>query len=209
MPRLILTRHGQTDYNAQRRYQGQIDIPLNETGLAQARFLNKRLAQIHFDAVYTSDLQRATQTARIALEGHSYTEAPRPMRLLREISGGEFEGLTWEEITRRFPEESAEWQADRASIPPPGGESLEEVAHRIDLAMAQILEEVPSPDATILLVLHGGLISVALCRMMGMSLDRLWQWRVDTCSVTILDLYPKGAILALFNDVAHIEEVQG
>lgn len=207
MPRLILTRHGQTDYNAQHRYQGQIDIPLNETGLAQARFLNKRLAKLHFDAVYCSNLKRAALTAQIALEGHPYGQTPRPMRLLREISGGEFEGLTWDEITRRFPEESAEWQTDRTSIAPPGGENLEDVAHRIDLAMAQILEEVPSPDATILLVLHGGIISVALCRMMGMSLDRLWQWRVDTCSVTILDLYPKGAILALFNDVAHIKEL--
>jgi alpha-ribazole phosphatase len=206
MPRLILVRHGLTDYNAQHRYQGQIDIPLNETGLAQAHFLNKRLANTHFDAVYSSDLQRAIKTAQIVLEGHPYGQDPRPIPLLREISGGDFEGLTWSEITETFAEESAEWQADRANVAPPGGENLLEVVSRIDRGMAQVVEEVPSQDATILLVLHGGIISVMLCHLMGMDLDRLWQWRVDTCSVSIVDLYPKGAILSLFNDVAHIEE---
>ncbi len=206
MARLILARHGLTDYNAQKRYQGRIDIPLNKTGLAQAHFLNKRLAAVQLDAVYCSDLQRAAKTAEIALEGHSYGQPPRSVPLLREISGGQFEGLMWEEINTRFPEKATAWLADRANVAPPGGENLLQVARRIDQALAQIQEEVPSPEATILLVLHGGIISVMLCQLMGMALDRLWQWRVDTCSVTILDLYPKGAILSLFNDIAHIEE---
>src|SRR3954466_16346278 len=131
MPRLILARHGLTDYNAQRRYQGQVDIPLNETGLAQAHFLKKRLATIKFDAVYCSDLQRAAKTAEIALEGHPSGLTPRPEPLFREISGGVFEGLVWDDMITTFPEEAAAWQADRTNVAPPGGETLLEVTRRI------------------------------------------------------------------------------
>ena len=205
---MILARHGLTDYNAQRRYQGQVDIPLNETGLAQARYLNKRLAALKLDAAYCSDLERAATTARIALEGHPSGLTPHPVPLFREISGGKFEGLVWNEIITNYPEEAAAWEADRANVAPPGGETLRDVAGRINEGLAQVLKEAPTEAATILLVLHGGIISVMLCQMMGMDLDRLWQWRVDTCSVTILDLYPRGAILSLFNDIAHIESSQ-
>lgn len=204
--RLILTRHGLTDYNAQRRYQGRVDIPLNETGLAQARLLQKRLAAIHLDGAYTSDLQRAATTAQIALEGHPSGLTAKPEPLFREISGGKFEGMVWDDIIGTYPEEAAAWQADRINVAPPEGENLLEVTTRIAQALDKIVKEQTSEDASVLLVLHGGILSVMLCQMMGMSLDRLWQWRVDNCSLTILDIYPQGAILSLFNDITHIDE---
>ena len=205
MPRFILTRHGQTDFNAQQRYQGNLDIPLNSEGEAQARFLTARLAPIKLDAVYTSDLQRAIRTAELALENHPSGLIPRQLKLLREIHGGAFEGLQWEEFSSRYPEDAVRWRADRTHTRPPGGENLLDAAERIDLALKKILEEVPDPDATILLVLHGGIISLLLCQVMRMELERLWQWRIDNCSVSILDLYETGGILSLFNDIAHIK----
>jgi broad specificity phosphatase PhoE len=206
MPRFILTRHGQTDFNAQQKYQGNMDIPLNAQGEAQARFLTPRLASIKLDAVYSSDLQRAVKTAEIALENHPSGLQPRQLELLREINGGAFEGLGWAEFSARYPEESLLWREDRTHVRPPGGgENLLDAAERLDQALKQILAEVPDPDATILLVLHGGIISLLLCKVMGMELERLWQWRIDNCSITILDLYEKGGILSLFNDIAHIK----
>ena len=205
MPKLILCRHGETVYNAQKRYQGKVDIELNERGLAQAEALRERIAPIRLDGVYCSDLKRTVRTAEIVLSTHSSGLTAQPTPLLREIDGGEFEGLTWDEITARFPQEVAAWQQDRTNNPAPGGENLLQVQKRLDTILAQILETYPAEDQTVLLVVHGGVISTLLCHMMGMNLNRLWQWRVDNCSVTIVDTYKDGPILSLFNDLSHFK----
>ena len=205
MPKLILCRHGETIYNLQKRYQGHIDIPLSETGLSQAEELRERLASVHFDAVYTSDLQRAINTAKIVLHGHPTSLTIQSTPLLREIDGGDFEGLTWDEIKEHFPQAWELWQADRASNAPPNGENLYQVEARLEKALAEIVEAHPKEEDTILLVVHGGVVCMILSHLFGMDLNHLWQWRVDNCSVTILDLYQQGAILSLFNDTAHIQ----
>ncbi|HEX2909452.1 MAG TPA: histidine phosphatase family protein [Chloroflexia bacterium] len=206
MPKLILTRHGLTDFNAERRYQGQSDIPLNTVGLAQAADLGRRLASMKLDAAYCSDLQRAARTAAIALQAHPSGLQATPTPLLREVNGGEFEGLIWEEIIEKYPQQSHEWRANRAEIAPPGGENLTQVQARLNKALAEIIENHPGEDQNILLVVHGGVIGTLLCHFMGMDLNRIWQWRTDTCSITIVDIYKEGAILSLFNDTAHVEK---
>ncbi len=205
MPKLILVRHGQTDYNFQRRYQGQTDNPLNETGLGQAEAVRRHLATFKFDAAYASNLIRAQRTAEIILQDHPSGLTPTPLPLLREASGGQFEGLTWEEITAHFPEEAALWQANKIWHSPPGGETMTELVERVRQALDQIVTEQPGEDRNVLVVAHGGIFGILLCYLMGMDLNRIWQWRIDTCSVTILDLYKEGAILSLFNDTAHLD----
>ncbi len=205
MPRLILARHGQTAYNAARRYQGQTDIPLNDTGLRQAQALRRRLVTFKIDAAYTSDLQRASLTASIALEGHSSGLQPILLPALREVNGGRFEGLTWEDIHLKYPEVAKAWRADRTSVPPPDGEPLEMVAERVRQVLSMVLEQHPEENCNVLLVLHGGIIGVMLCHLLGMELKRIWQWRTDTCAISILDLYQEGAIVALYNDTSHME----
>ncbi len=205
MPKFILCRHGETTYNLEKRYQGKIDIPLNEAGQAQAEALRRRLEPVRFDAVYTSDLQRAVQTAQIVLSSHPSGLQPVTTPLLREIDGGLFEGLSWEEINSRFPEDVAHWQQDRTNNAPPEGENLSQVRGRLEAALSQILAAYPGEDQTVLLVVHGGIIGLLLCHLMGMDLNFLWKWRIDNCSVTILDLYKEGAILSLFNDNQHVK----
>ena len=124
---------------------------------------------------------------------------------LREIDGGEFEGLAWDEILARFPQEVVLWQQDRTNNAAPGGENLLQVQARLETALSQILEAHPGEEQTVLLVVHGGVISTLLCHLMGMNLNHLWQWRVDNCSVTIVDMYKEGAILSLFNDLSHFK----
>lgn len=206
MPRFILTRHGQTDFNVQHKYQGSMDTHLNETGEAQARFLTPRLASIKLDAVYTSDSQRAVRTAEIAMENHPSGLKPTQLKLLREIHGGAFEGLSGHEFEKIYPEETRQWRADRTHTRPPGGgENLLDVADRLNQVLKHVSQEVPDQDATILLVLHGGIFTVLLCQVMGMDFERIWQWRVDNCSISIIDMNDAGGILSLFNDVAHID----
>jgi alpha-ribazole phosphatase len=206
MPKLILVRHGQTVYNAERRYQGQSDIPLNETGLQQAALLASRLQKIRLTAAYSSDLIRASKTAEIALARHPSGLTPKISPLLREISGGGFEGLTWEEIVAKYPDLAHKWSDNRGWHTPPGGEPLADAQERINKAIAQIVEENPGEDSSVLIVAHGGIISVLICTMLGIDLNKLWQLRIDSCSLTILDLYDKGAILSLFNDTSHLDD---
>ncbi len=204
MLKLILVRHGQTDYNAQFRYQGQSDIPLNEVGLAQAEKLRMRLSDFQFDMAYCSDLQRARRTAEIILRDHSSGLEATSTPLLREVNGGGFEGLTWSEISDRYPEISRQWSEDRAAISPPDGESLNHAVERIIRFLEQFKTIPPSEERTVLIATHGGVIGVLLCYLMGMDLNRIWQWRTDTCSITIVSLYEKGAILSLYNDINHL-----
>ncbi len=153
MPRrLILLRHGRTEWNANRRYQGQLDPPLDEVGQAQAIEAAALVASMHPDVLVSSDLQRASQTAaKIA----SLTGLPlRVDARLRERHLGHWQGLTREEVAARFPEEFTDWQAGR-DVHRRGGESRPEVAAR---ALA-VLAELPG-TGLIVLVSHG---ATSLC----------------------------------------------
>lgn len=204
MPKLILVRHGQTDYNLQRRYQGTVDIPLNATGLAQAEALRPRMAKIRLDAAYCSDLTRTRQTAATILKGHPSELVAKPTPLIREIAGGLFEGLTYEQMSAQFPEDLPKWEADRYHYRAPQGENLQDVEIRIREFLDIVQKEQPGEDRNVLIVAHGGVVSSLMCIFTQMSLNNLWQWRVDTCSLTVADLYPKGPIISLFNDVSHL-----
>jgi broad specificity phosphatase PhoE len=204
MPKLIISRHGQTDYNAQGRWQGQIDIPLNQEGLRQARLLAKRLEHFQIDAAYTSTLSRAYVTADMILDGHPSGVQATRLANLQETNGGGFEGLTREQTMELYPEAVALMREDRLKYGPPGGETLVQVHNRVKLALAQILEEHPDKDKNVLLVAHGGITGVMLCHLMGMEIWRIMQWRIDNCSLTLVDFSHRGGILSLFNDTNHL-----
>jgi len=138
-------RHGETDWNLTRRLQGHSDRPLNETGREQARGLVAELADEELEAVYSSDLLRAQETARIAAEARGLNVTALPE--LRERHFGSWEGLTDEEIHERFPEEVADGVLG-------DGESRDELDRRILRALSRIADE--HPDATVLVVSHGG-----------------------------------------------------
>jgi uncharacterized phosphatase len=149
---ILLARHGETDWNLGRRVQGQSDTPLNETGRAQARTLAEELAGERIDAVYSSDLVRAHETARIVAEprGLGVTALPD----LREKNFGTWEGLTDDEILVRFP--------DARTGPWGDGEATEDVARRVVAALLRIAES--HPGGQVLVVSHGGPLRAALTR---------------------------------------------
>ena len=204
MPKLILVRHGLTDYNQARRYQGWVDIPLNEVGKAQARQLQTRLAGIKLDAAYCSDLTRTRQTAEIALLNHPSRLSAKPTSLLREISGGRFEGLTYQQMQEKFPTELKEWEAERYKVRAPEGENLQDVQVRLIEFLDIVQKEQPDEQSNILVVAHGGIVSSFMCHLLHTDFNKLWNWRVDTCSITVIDIYETGSILSLFNDISHI-----
>jgi broad specificity phosphatase PhoE len=207
MPKLILTRHGQTDYNVQGRWQGHIDIPLNREGLRQARALANRLTHFQIDAAYTSPLSRASVTADMLLEKHPSGVKAVRLDNLRETNGGAFEGLTRQQTIEKFPEVVEKMRIDRTETGPPGGETLSQVCERVKSVLARILEEHPEKEKNVLVVAHGGVMGVTLCHMMAMELGRIVQWRIDNCSLTLVDYSWRGGIMTLFNDTNHLLEL--
>lgn len=150
--RIVLLRHGRTEWNASRRYQGQEDPPLDEVGQAQAIEAAALVAAMRPNLLVTSDLQRAYQTAEklASLTGLQLRTDPR----LRERHLGHWQGLTREEVARRFPEEFAEWLAGQ-DVTRRGGESRAEVAERA----CALVSELPPVELTVL-VSHG---ATAMC----------------------------------------------
>jgi broad specificity phosphatase PhoE len=154
---LVLWRHGQTVFNAQRRFQGQTDVPLNETGLAQAAEAARYIAALEPDAIFSSDLGRAAQTAAALarLTGLSVKLDAD----LRERHGGAWEGLTDTEIREQYPEAHAAWM-------PPGGETATQVADRASAAMARIADSMPGGSLAVVAG-HGANLGMGMARLLG------------------------------------------
>jgi len=143
MTTILLARHGETDWNLEQRWQGQSDTPLNDTGRAQARALAAVLAEEPIDAVYSSDLVRAHETARLIAEPRGIDVTA--IRDLRERSFGSVEGMTTDEIQARYPGIELPWS---------DGESREAMAERVLGALERIADT--HPNAHVLVVSHGG-----------------------------------------------------
>jgi glucosyl-3-phosphoglycerate phosphatase len=175
----VLWRHGQTIWNAESRFQGQTDIPLDDTGEAQAALAASRLATLRPEAIFSSDLSRASSTAAplARLSG-------LPVRLdkdLRERSGGSWEGLTDRQIAERYPAERATWN-------PPDGESTAAVADRVGAALSRIAETV-SDGGLVVVVSHGAALRLGMARMLGLGEDAFnVLGPLSNCSWSVLGL---------------------
>jgi alpha-ribazole phosphatase len=200
--RLILIRHGETDWNASLRYMGQAAVPLNDAGRSQARAVSERLRRYSAAALYTSDLSRAAETA--AIIGEQIGLAPRLMPELREIDVGQWEGYTPEELYRRFPDHMKEYERDPARTVRLGGESYAQLQERALVALNAIQRAHASGD-TLLAVSHGGTIRALLCHVIGLDLAHFGRLWLDNGSLTELRLGSSGWRLTRLNDAAHLE----
>jgi len=160
MTHLCLIRHGQTDWNLEGRYQGQSDVPLNEKGLDQAKSLIEKLDGQTFAAIYSSDLERARQTAEPFAKTLGMTVNIEPR--LREINQGQWEGVLVENIKARYAKVWSQRTEDPANVRPPGGETVREVATRVYAALDDIARKYPIEN--VLVVSHGLSIATAICR---------------------------------------------
>ncbi|WP_424184849.1 histidine phosphatase family protein [Actinokineospora sp. G85] len=179
--RVVLWRHGETDYNASGRMQGHIDSHLTEIGWNQARFAVPALARFSPDVIVASDLRRATDTATVFSEAIGV-----PLRLdkrLRETNLGQWQGRTGVEIDAEWPGGRAQWQID-ATWAPPDGETRVEVAAR---AIEVVSDLDSGTDETALLCAHGGLITALTGRMLGLPVEHWWQLGgISNCHWTVL-----------------------
>ena len=208
MPTQILfIRHGETPWNRIKRIQGHIDIALADTGVEQARRLAERFAReardgARLDAIYSSDLQRAQQTARPTAEALGLV--PCLLQSLRERAYGIFQGHDSQEIAQRFPDEYAHWQTRDPGFTPAGGESVRAFYHRIVHAVREIVAK--HPGGRIACVTHGGVLDCVYRYAHGLALDAPRTYPLLNTSINTVRFGEDGTATVLeWADVAHLD----
>jgi len=181
--RLILIRHGKTDWNVLERYQGHSDTELNETGRNQAQSLAREWENEPIDVIYSSDLTRAIQTAVIISNGRNIPIHKRAG--LRECSFGIWEGKTFEEMQTRFPEEVARIKGDSVNEIRTGGESRDQLSIRVAKTIREIINN--HPNQTVAIVAHGGSLAVAMEYITGEGLIARSKYWLDNAGYHILE----------------------
>lgn len=199
--RVVLIRHGQSTWNREHRIQGQLDPPLSDEGRQQAARLGARLSGRSFAGFYASDLKRAFETAELI--GNAIGSDPEPMATLREIYLGEWEGLRSEEIAERYPQAWASWVEEPDWDCVPGGEGAAAFDARIGACMEEILSRHPHGD--VLVVTHGGVIQVALHRIVGRASRGLFPFKIQNASMSVIEKRDDRMVIGSVNDVGHLE----
>ena len=196
MSKLLLARHGTTEFNTERRFMGQTDIELSAAGRRQVERLRGHLAGERIDAAYSSDLGRALVTAEVICEGRGLEIVTCPE--LRECDYGECEGLTFSEIGSRHPDVAARCIDFTLDLEFPEGECFRDFFERVGRFQERLGSH--RPDETVLVVAHDGSLKALLCILLGLDGSHWWQFRVDTASVSIVETSRRGARLARLND---------
>jgi broad specificity phosphatase PhoE len=198
---IYIVRHGQTVWNAEGRIQGHSDIGLSETGQRQAQAIARRLADVHFDVAYCSDLSRTTETARIILGERDIPLHPTPK--LREYKKGVFEGLTEDEYRQQYPELYEASLVNDLDFAPPGGETIRQTSAR----MGDFIDDLQCdhPEDRALVVGHGGSLRAAIVALLSLPLEANWKFAMGNCALSIIATYPENAVLYLYNDTSHLK----
>ena len=205
---LFLVRHGQTAWNVERRFQGQLDVPLSAEGLRQAERVARWLAQlsIHFSAIHSSDLRRAADTTEVI--AHELGVEPVYSEALRELHAGEWQGMTVAEVEERFPGQLRLWREDVRGFTTPGGETIPALQQRISNYLSRLLNS--QRGRAIIVVSHGAALSSYLAAANGWDLQETWdshRARMSNTGVTVLAFPQSGALptTLLSDSLTHLD----
>lgn len=202
-----VVRHGETTWNLDGRYQGQMDVPLSPVGHLQAASLAERLTGQTFAAVYTSDLTRAAQTAEQVAERLTGHPAVTRDHELREIDVGELSGLLMTDIRERYAGYLQALAQDSWGTRRPGGESMQDLFARCGAAFHRI--RAAHPGQRVLVFTHGGVVRVAVGLALGGVPAHAWaRLSVTNTSITRVLLSESSGTLLGFNDAAHLESLE-
>jgi broad specificity phosphatase PhoE len=203
MAKLILARHGETVWNVEKIYRGRKDVSLDEVGIKQAELLGKYLSNWKLEAVYSSPLKRALDTANIVARyqkvGVHVAEG------LIDFDYGEWQSLPEQEARRLYPTLHSEWHNNPHKVKMPGGESLEDVRRRVIEVVDDVLSKY---QGSIVLVSHRVVNKVLVCFLLGMDNSHFWNIKQDVGGITIFDYVGGRFVLTKHNDTSHLRELQ-
>ncbi len=201
---LYIVRHGQTAWNKEEVFRGTKDIPLNDVGQKEAAALGDYLKGISFDAIYTSPLSRAIQTAEAV--ARSVGLAPKVDDSLIDLNFGSWQGVSHEEVRKNFPDLYRAWKSAPDQVKFPEGESLADVLNRVEALLKRLLKE--HPNQTVGLFSHRVVCKVLLCRLLGLDLSRFWNIQQSTACLNRFRLHERGWVCELINSQCHLEALQ-
>ena len=207
-PRLLLVRHGETDWNKESRFQGIRDIPLNDNGRSQGRKASNFLKDVAIDFAVSSSMMRPKETAEIILEQHSDVELSTTPELV-EICHGLWEGMLETEIQAEYAELLQQWKDKPETVQMPEGENLQQVWERGVSAWNKVVAEHSDTEKpeTGLVVAHDAINKVIICYLLGLKPDNFWNIKQGNCCVNVID-YPQGAsgkpVLQAINITTHL-----
>ncbi len=188
---LYLVRHGETDWNVANRFQGQADIPLNGRGHSQGAALARYFAGQPIQRVYSSDLQRAKDTASYISMAKGLTTEVLPE--LREISFGSWEGMTRSEIGKQYPAQVRLWREDPSKLAVPGAETYPVAQERLCQTIKRLVAA--NCGNNIVVVSHGGAIRLLLTGLLEMDLTGIWHFTLESAGINQLVFYPEGRVV--------------
>ena len=203
MSKLILARHGETMWNIEKIYRGRADINLNEMGIRQAELLGEYLSNWGLEAIYSSPLRRALDTANIIARYQKISV--HIAEGLIDFDYGEWQSLPEQEAKRRYPTLHNEWHNNPHKVKMPGGESLEDVRKRAIKVVSDVLARY---QGSVVLVSHRVVNKVLICSLLGLDNSYFWNIKQDVGGITIFDYVDERFVLTKHNDTAHLRELQ-
>jgi broad specificity phosphatase PhoE len=203
MAELILARHGETVWNVEKVYRGRTDINLDEVGIKQAELLGKYLSNWELEAIYSSPLRRALDTANIIARyqkiGIHIAEG------LIDFDYGEWQSLSEQRVKNLYPNLHDEWHNNPHKVRMPGGESLEDVKKRAIKIVNDVLSEY---QGSVILVSHRVVNKVLICSLLGLGNSYFWNIKQDVSGITIFNYVDGRFVLTRHNDTSHLKELQ-
>ena len=200
MTEIILVRHGETGWNVSQTYRGRADVALDEVGVKQAELLGEYLSDWKLEAIYSSPLRRARDTAN-AIARHQNAKV-QVASGLTDFDYGSWQGLPEAEVRKLYPDLHQEWRTNPHLVTMPGGESLGDVAER---ARGVVKEAVSRYQGSVALVSHRVVNKVLICSLLGLDNSRFWDIRQDVGGITVFDYADGRFILTRHNDTSYLK----
>ncbi len=199
---VILVRHGQTEWNRMQRFRGRVDIPLNATGRVQAKSIARRLARRGIPAtIFASPLGRCVQTAKaIAAATGAQVQI---LEGIVDLDSGDWQGLTPDEVEKRYPDMYRTWLSAPQDARIPRGETLDHVRARAVAALEQCTER--HTGQRIVLVSHDAVCKVLVCAVLGLDNSHFWRIKQDNAAINIFERRGEDYIIKTINDTCHVE----